>query len=146
MFVVDDEDAMVYAWKMSDQMRDMETKEKDIDLDGDNADPEGLWFDGRVLWVVDDADDRVYVYDLPGAQPDNTVADGVPGVRTPHQRGCLGGDTDGGGWPNIRRWIHLIDYPDCRLTQSGGDVYPGRDHVHRYPPLHWRRCLGLRSG
>ena len=68
---------------MSDQMRDMETKEKDIDLDSDNADPEGLWFDGRVLWVVDDADDRVYVYDLPGAQPDNTVADGVPGVRTP---------------------------------------------------------------
>ena len=80
MFVVDDEDARVYAWKMSDQTQD---SDKEIDLDSDNADPEGLWFDGRVLWVVDDADDRVYVYDLPGAQPDNTVADGVPGVRTP---------------------------------------------------------------
>ena len=80
MFVVDDEDATVYAWKVSDQMRD---EDKEIALDGDNADPEGLWFDGRVLWVVDDADDKVYVYDLPGAQPDNTVADGVPGVRTP---------------------------------------------------------------
>ena len=57
--------------------------DKEIALDGDNEDPEGLWFDGRVLWVVDDADDRVYVYDLPGAQPDNTVAEGVPAVRTP---------------------------------------------------------------
>ena len=80
MFVVDDEDATVYAWKMSDQTRD---PDKEIALDGDNEDPEGLWFDGRVLWVVDDADDRVYVYDLPGAQPDNTVAEGVPAVRTP---------------------------------------------------------------
>ena len=44
--------------------------------------PRGLWFDGRVLWVVDDADGRVYAYDLPGAQPDNARADGVPGVRT----------------------------------------------------------------
>ena len=79
MFVVDDEDATVYAWKMSDQTRD---SDKEIALDSDNADPEGLWFDGRVLWVVDDADDKVYVYDLPGAQPDNARADGVPGVRT----------------------------------------------------------------
>ena len=80
MFVVDDEDATVYAWKMSDQTRD---SDKEIALDSDNADPEGVWFDGRVLWVVDDADDKVYVYDLPGAQPDNTRASGVPGVRTP---------------------------------------------------------------
>ena len=83
MFVVDDEDATVYAWKMSDQTRNMDEIDKEISLDSDNADPEGLWFDGRVLWVVDDTDDRVYVYDLPGAQPGNAVADSVPGVRTP---------------------------------------------------------------
>ena len=80
MFVVDDEDAEVYAWKMSDQTR---SPGYSIALDSDNADPEGLWFDGRVLWVVDDSDDEVYVYDLPGAQPDNTVADGSPVIRTP---------------------------------------------------------------
>ena len=97
MFVVDDEDATVYAWKMSDQTRD---SDKEIALDGDNADPEGLWFDGRVLWVVDDADDKVYVYDLPGAQPGNTVAEGVPGVRTPTSKDVwaatltVGGRTD----------------------------------------------------
>ena len=80
MFVVDDEDATVYAWRMSDQMRD---EDKEIALDSDNADPEGLWFDGRVLWVVDNGEGRVYVYDLPGAQPDNTPVEGVPVVRTP---------------------------------------------------------------
>ena len=39
-----------------------------------------------MLWVTDDTDDKVYVYDLPGAQPDNTVADGAPGVRTPSEQ------------------------------------------------------------
>ena len=104
MFVVDDEDATVYAWKMSDQTRE---SGKEIALDGDNADPEGLWFDGRVLWVVDDADDKVYVYDLPGAQPDNnTVAGRRPGGPHPHQPGRLDSDTDGGDARPIRRGIH----------------------------------------
>ena len=80
MFVVDDEDQTVYAWKMSDQSRE---SGKEIALDSANADPEGLWFDGRVLWVTDKVDDKLYVYDLPGAQPGNDPADGVPGVRTP---------------------------------------------------------------
>ena len=80
MFVVDDEDATVYAWKMSDQTRD---SAKEIALDSDNADPEGLWFDGRVLWVIDNSDDKVYAYDLPGAQPGNTIAYGDPEIRTP---------------------------------------------------------------
>ena len=79
MFVVDDEDARVYAWKMSDQTRD---SAKEISLDAANADPEGLWFDGRVLWVIDDADDEVYAYDLPGAQPANTRAVGTPAIDT----------------------------------------------------------------
>ena len=80
MFVTDSEDNKVYSYKLSDQTRD---SDKEIPLDSDNENPEGLWFDGRVLWVVDNDDDKVYVYDLPGAQPDNTVAEGVPGVRTP---------------------------------------------------------------
>ena len=80
MFVTDSEDDKVYAYKLSDESQD---SSKNILLDSDNDDARGLWFDGRVLWVVDNADDKVYVYDLPGAQPDNTVAEGVPGVRTP---------------------------------------------------------------
>ena len=79
LFTVDDEDQKVYAYKMSDQSIN---SDKNITLDTNNDDPEGLWFDGRVLWVVDRGDDYVYAYDLPGAQPDNTPAEGAPGVRT----------------------------------------------------------------
>ena len=79
LFVVDHGDTKVYGYQLSDRSRD---DDKNLDLDSANTNPWGLWFDGRVLWVADTADDRLYVYDLPGAQPGNTVADGVPGVRT----------------------------------------------------------------
>ena len=79
MFVADDLNNKVFAFKLSDESQD---SAKNLTLDSDNADPEGLWFDGRVLWVVDDADDRFYVYDLQGAQPDNTPAVGDPEIRT----------------------------------------------------------------
>ena len=80
LFVVDHGDSQVYGYKLSDQTRD---DDKNLDLDAANTDPWGLWFDGRVLWVADTAADKLYVYDLPGAQPDNTRADGGPGVRIP---------------------------------------------------------------
>ena len=83
MFAVDDEDQKVYAYKTSDRSLDAD---KNIALDTANADPEGLWFDGRVLWVVDDADDKLYAYNLPGAQPDNTPADGAPAIRSAFTR------------------------------------------------------------
>ena len=79
LFVVDHGDDQVYGYQLSDRTRD---DDKNLDLDAANTDPWGLWFDGRVLWVADTADDKLYVYDLPGAQPDNTAADGVPAVRT----------------------------------------------------------------
>ena len=91
MFVVDDEDATVYAWKMSDQSRETG---KEIALDSANADPEGLWFDGRVLWVVDDVDDKLYVYDLPGGQPENEPAGRRPRGADGNQRAGLVGDVD----------------------------------------------------
>ena len=83
MFAVDDEDQKVYAYKTSDRSLDAD---KNITLDTANADAEGLWFDGRVLWVVDGTDDTIYAYDLPGAQPDNTPADGGPVVRSTFTR------------------------------------------------------------
>ena len=79
LFVVDDGDDQVYGYQLSDRTRD---DDKNLDLDSANTNPWGLWFDGRVLWVADTAADKLYVYDLPGAQPGNTPADGVPGVRT----------------------------------------------------------------
>ena len=80
LFVVDHGDSQVYGYQLSDRSRD---DDKNLDLDSANTNPWGLWFDGRALWVADTADDKLYVYDLPGAQPDNTRADGAPSIRTP---------------------------------------------------------------
>ena len=79
MFVVDDGDDNVFAYKHSDESQD---SGKNLPLTSANAAPEGMWFDGRILWVVDRTDDKLYAYDLPGAQPDNTPADGGPVVRS----------------------------------------------------------------
>ena len=127
MFVVDDEDQKVYAYKTSDRTGDTD---KNIALDTANADAEGLWFDGRVLWVVDDADDRVYVYDLPGAQPDNTRADGTPEVRTPIEDIWSATMTVGTrmiGSLTLHGWGDSLPYTGASLTDDnftfGGDTY-----------------------
>ena len=83
MFVVDSADDNVFAYKHSDESQD---SDKNITLDTANDDPNGMWFDGRVLWVVDDSDDRLYAYNLPGANPDNTPAEGAPALRSTFSR------------------------------------------------------------
>ncbi|WP_419554669.1 Calx-beta domain-containing protein [Candidatus Poriferisodalis sp.] len=80
MFVADSDDDNVFAYKHSDESQD---SAKNLALSSDNDDPTGMWFDGRVLWVVDETDDQIYAYDLPGAQPDNTPADGAPAISSP---------------------------------------------------------------
>ena len=80
MFVADSDDDNVFAYKHSDESQD---SGKNLALSSDNDNPNGMWFDGRILWVVDATDDMIYPYDLPGAQPDNTPADGAPAIRTP---------------------------------------------------------------
>ena len=80
MFVVDSDDDNVFAYKHSDESQD---SDKNVALDTTNTAPAGMWFDGRILWVLDHTDDRLYPYNLPGAQPDNTPADGTPVVRSP---------------------------------------------------------------
>ena len=79
MFVADNDDGNVFAYKHSDESQD---SAKNLVLASDNDDPTGMWFDGRVLWVVDNTDDKIYAYDLPGAQPDNTPADGAPAISS----------------------------------------------------------------
>ena len=132
MFVVDDEDARVYAWNMSDQTRD---SAKEIALHSDNADPEGLWFDGRVLWVIDDADDKVYAYDLPGARPDNTPAVGSPAVSIPSgsdlEAGVvvtadISGITDSDGVDDaefLYQWIRVDGSDETELEGETGPAY-----------------------
>ena len=61
MFVMDAEDAKVYALKMSGQTWD---SDRDIALDPDNTDAEGLWYGNGLLWVADAVDDKLYAYPL----------------------------------------------------------------------------------
>ena len=64
MYVVDGEDAAVYAYVRSDQSYDAFGG---VPLQAANDHAEGLWYDGRLLYVVDAEDDKVYTYALPRA-------------------------------------------------------------------------------
>ena len=77
MFVADDDDDNVFAYKHADESQD---SGKNLALISDNDNPRGMWFDGRILWVVDGTDDTIYPYDLPAGQPDNAPADGDPRI------------------------------------------------------------------
>ena len=61
MFVVDDDDQMVYVYSMSDKAR---VTSQDFALHADNADAGGAWVGDR-LYVVDRADGRLYSYTVP---------------------------------------------------------------------------------
>ena len=86
MFVADSDDDNVFAYKHSDESQD---SGKNLALSSANDNPNGMWFDGRILWVVDDSDDIIYPYDLPGAQPDNTPADGDPVIGSAFTKDVL---------------------------------------------------------
>ena len=50
MWVADDVDAKLYAYKMSDQTRD---SDKDVTLHRMNNAPFEMWSDGTTMWVAD---------------------------------------------------------------------------------------------
>ena len=118
MFVADGGDDSVFAYKHSDESQD---SAKNLALSSGNDDPEGMWFDGRVLWVVDDADDKVYAYDLPGAQPDNTPADGAPAITSAFTHDVLaatvtpaevivGSSFEGSGYATAEATAHSLGF------------------------------------
>ena len=50
MFVLDSDDAKVYAYKMSDKSHD---ESKDITVAADNGSPRGIWGNHETIWVSD---------------------------------------------------------------------------------------------
>ena len=54
----------LFAYKKSDGTRDDGDNGKDIDLDANNADPQGIWSDGTTMWVSDSTDNKLYAYKL----------------------------------------------------------------------------------
>ena len=64
MWVVDEHDREVYAYKMEDKSHD---STKGINLkkvNPDNADPAGLWSNGSTMWVSDFIDEKLYGYNM----------------------------------------------------------------------------------
>ena len=61
MWVVDDEDARIYAYAMDGGARqqDLEFESRTL-RDAGNGSPKGLWSDGATMWVTDNEDDRLY--------------------------------------------------------------------------------------
>ena len=59
MFVLDSDDAKVYAYKMSDKSYD---ESKDITVAADNGSPRGIWGNHETIWVSDTSDDKLYAY------------------------------------------------------------------------------------
>ena len=63
MWVADQDDAKIYAYKLSDTTRDASKDFATLDAAG-NDHPYGLWSDGITMWVADRADDKLYAYKL----------------------------------------------------------------------------------
>ncbi len=69
LWVANDEDDKIYAYKLSDKSRD---SGKDIALavsttsldEEDNSHPRGIWANSTTMWVVDSEDDKIYAYKL----------------------------------------------------------------------------------
>ena len=65
MWVSDDEDDKIYAYKMSDKTRDP-SKDFDTSLLRKDTHKEvrGIWSDGTTIWILDGADKKIYAYSL----------------------------------------------------------------------------------
>ena len=65
----------VRAYRVSDGAR---LEARDIATDEANADPHGLWSNGKVLWVVDATDAKLYAYAVPGLAQAESPSGGLP--------------------------------------------------------------------
>ena len=57
----DSADDKIYAYDLANRDRQAN---KDIDLHNNNADPGGIWSDGKTVWVMDIEDKHAYAYSL----------------------------------------------------------------------------------
>ena len=75
MYVVDDEDEKVYAYRLSDKARD---PSRDIPLTSPNSDAYGAWSYGDTLYVTDTSDKAVYRYPLQHPSTGQPCISGTP--------------------------------------------------------------------
>ena len=63
MWVVDEEDAKIYAYDMSTKARDSSKDFNTLSAAG-NTEPRGIWSDNETVWVTDYDDGKVYAYNM----------------------------------------------------------------------------------
>jgi len=84
MWVADDSDDEIHAYKMSDKSRD-ETKDFDTLSAAGNNDPWGIWANSTTMWVADTVDSKVYAYKMSDQSRDETkdftVSDAVGNIH-----------------------------------------------------------------
>ena len=64
MWVLDRNKIELYAYKMSNRLRDPSKDFKTLKTAG-NENPSGIWSDGTTMWVTDKVDKKIYAYNLP---------------------------------------------------------------------------------
>ena len=69
MWVLDWYQTEIYAYKMSNQLRDPDKDFKTLKTAG-NENPSGIWSDGTTMWVTDKVDKKIYAYNLPVGNSD----------------------------------------------------------------------------
>ena len=69
MWVVDWDDAKIYAYDLNTKSRDA-SRDLDTLSAAGNTTPLGLWSDGITMWVVDWDDAKIYAYNLTTKAPD----------------------------------------------------------------------------
>ena len=91
IWVTDFTDRKLYAYTLAGGTRQNGSgggANRELDLHGDNGNPQDIWSDGETIWVADSGDDKLYAYALPGRPalptlPVLTALTVSPGTLTP---------------------------------------------------------------
>ena len=81
-FCLSENYTVIYAYRLNDGKRDREAEFHTLASAGNDS-PQGIWSDGKTLWVADADDGRVYAYDMaskirdPGRDVDTVT---IPGI------------------------------------------------------------------
>ncbi len=114
MFVADSADNEIYAYKMSDTTAD---SSKDVSLDADNTNPQGLSCDGAHIWVANQTSShttsKIFVYETDGTHASSL--DIPAGTLSPSNNdGSINNHDQRGMWSNGAT-LFVVDDNDVKI-------------------------------
>ena len=114
MFVADNGDNKIYAYKMSDTTRD---SGKDVTLDSANNSPQGLSCDSSHLWVAEDNNDltsKIFVYLRSDGSHVSTLDIGAGTLSPSTTVGAINNNDQRGMWSNGTT-LFVVDHGDSQV-------------------------------